>query len=446
MLRRLLAVALLLFAFAPAHASGTVSGGSTTGTCWKFTSGGTCYQTAQAAGDAGCVSKAVAFSTTCSYAYCSGSCSSTTAQTFTYYWSPSGANYNNSIAAYGTTTYGGCPTNSTGTTTCTCNIGFQPNAGATACVTATCTGQSVATQGYFDIGTTSTGKPALIACSGDCEVFFDGSSPAGSALVGGVKHWYAEGTYYRTGSPCAGSSGPTTTQVTSTPDLPADTCAAGQVAVELNGQPVCVSQSTGAASSPTTSDTTTTETSSTVTNPDGSTTKTTTTTTTYPDGSRSITTKSETTPPGGTSPTSTSEGTQTYGPPGSQAHTGGQTGGEGTAEEDPCTANPSAAGCGGSPAAIGALRTDGTRTIGDALDDFKTGMQGTPLGGVMSSFFTVTFGTSCPTYSWALPSLMGNAVVTVDQFCASWWQDMLPFIRAAVLLGFGWLAFRIMVD
>lgn len=143
--------------------------------------------------------------------------------------------------------------------------------------------------GWFLMGSSPTSPFNAVTCAGSCLVSFDGTAPAGTATVSGVKQYYARGTWQYLGpsNTCTGGS---TTPPAQT-SLPADTCAPGMQGGYVNGKWTCVNPSTGetqpqSTPAPQTPKTENKET-TTTTNPDGSTT--TTTTTDHGDGSQTVT-------------------------------------------------------------------------------------------------------------------------------------------------------------
>jgi hypothetical protein len=212
-------------------------------------------------------------------------------------------------------------------------------------------------------------------CSGGCEVVFEGDAPAARAIVNGKYHYFAKGSYVKTGT--ALTCGANTAPLGNAQALPATTCASGQVIGQVNGQDRCVDPGTKAVTDPTTpkAPTTTTQQTTTVTNPDGSTT--TTTTTNNPDGSQTV--KTTTTAPGGGSSSTTTTTTPGAGGSGS--------GGSGTgAGDDPqklCPEGSTAAFCkdkvkideDGTPSATDALKaqTDAESGLWSAQTAFLQG-------------------------------------------------------------------------
>lgn len=98
-----------------------------------------------------------------------------------------------------------------------------------------CTANQTAGSGYIRAGT-DPNRMTTLQCSGECEVVFDGYSPAGSTLEGGQKVYYGVGKLVTTGNSC-----PAGAQVASTPSpsIPAASCAPGEVMGSLNGKAVC---------------------------------------------------------------------------------------------------------------------------------------------------------------------------------------------------------------
>ncbi len=65
--------------------------------------------------------------------------------------------------------------------------------------------RQTATEGYFDIGTDPAGRVPTTGCYDGCLAIFSGQSPAGEADVGGVKHYFAKGSYEYNGMSCSSS-------------------------------------------------------------------------------------------------------------------------------------------------------------------------------------------------------------------------------------------------
>jgi hypothetical protein len=318
-----------------------------------------------------------------------------------------------------------------------------------------CTPNTIANGGYYDLGTVPGAVPAGVSCTAGCEVVFDGTSPSGSALVNGVRHWYAQGQYVRTGGACQNSV-PTPG---ATGAIPQETCAAGQVRTEVNGHAICNNQNNGqpvpgaGPAGETTQSTTTTR-----TNSDGTVTDTTTTTITYPDGSQRITTTERTRPGSGTGGASSENSrTQVIGGSGSQAG-GGYTGignsgigsggvnNSGTAASSDgtnCATYPNAPGCGGAPNAAGEMYTKKTRTFDTVISEARGRFVGSSFGSAATGFFAVSVGGSCSAMTFDVPYL--NTTASLDFWCASYVAQWLPYLRAALLVLFAWLAFKVAV-
>lgn len=223
---------------------------------------------------------------------------------------------------------GSCPTGWTADTTLqkckrvsgyTCPAGQNWTLTGSNCTRPDCpaTG-TVISSGWYDLGTnpdTNAGWSQIgLVCNNGCSAMFHGYIPGGSAIIGGVTHYYAEGEY-RASQPEYASCTSGNPVPSTTGGLPNSTCGANQDAGYVNNKFVCVDRSSGqpvdttTAPAPTTS---TTQQSPPVTNPDNSITTTTTTTNTdnstttitttvYPDGSK--TTTQTNTPAPNTDPT-----------------------------------------------------------------------------------------------------------------------------------------------
>lgn len=306
----------------------------------------------------------------------------------------------------------------------------------TECGSSSCTKNQTATSGYFDVGTSPGSAPVILGCKAGCEVVFDGISPAGSGMVGGVKHYFAKGEYVNTGNVCASSGAGSQDPGTGTSQMgPADTadkCAPGQVYGTVNGKGVCVDSSTGETTEASKPKSTTTSSTQTTNNPDGSTTTTETTTKTDSNGKQTTTTTSTTTNPDGSKTTTST----TTGP--------GMEQDEDDAEETECQKNPSGKDCGGAPAEVGELRTKGTKTFGQVLTAQKNALLATPVGSAVGGFFNVSAGGSCPSWTWNIPYI--NAAVAVDMFCTTWAATMLLIIKGVLLVVAAWYSFRIIVE
>jgi len=320
-----------------------------------------------------------------------------------------------------------------------------------------CHAGTTKSEGYYDVGTDPGARPTLLGCDGTCESVFDGTSPAGSAMVNGVKHYYAKGSYITTGNQCTSSGGGadnTPSPPVTPPDTPPpDTCPAGYDKGVVNGKTYCAPRTnTPPASAPGGGDAgqtpnptgdlpgvTNTTKAPPVTNPDGSTTTTTTTTTRNSDGSTSTTTTRDTTWPNGSS-------TRDVIVTGTDRNGDGKVDDPADTEKAKCEKNPSDAGCGGAPATITDLRTKGTKTVGDVLGSAKDAFLASPIGAATAGFWTVSGGGSCPTWNLSF-TLFGRSMGgTFDQFCSTWATNALLVLKTCILIVFAWFACRIALD
>ena len=333
-----------------------------------------------------------------------------------------------------------CPMNSTLTSpgTCTCGTGFQPNTAQTECV-AECTQGGLQSSGFYDIGASYAGAPMLLSCKDGCEAVFDGISPAGSAIVGGVKRYFARGDYVKTGNQCSTPRDPGTPQET----LPTDSCGPGQVMGEVNGKKVCAKSGDGQEADD--SKQTSTETSK-KTNPDGTSTETTTTTSKNADGSTTTKVTEVTKDASGNTTGTTTTITNTPPP------IDGDSGGEGETPEDECAKNPFSAVCmptpppkaAPTPPSLDGLYDKKDKTLGDVMATHRQTLMQSPVGTGLVNFFAISGGGSCPTWSKEIPFL--NVTLTLDQFCSDMAATALAVMRVCVLLVAAFFAFRVAVE
>lgn len=339
-----------------------------------------------------------------------------------------------------------CPANSTGTSSCTCTANYDEVGGACVIKQVTCTAGQTVNSGYYDAGTNIAGGPAAVTCQNGCTAVFDGTFPGGSAMVGGVKHYFAKGSYVNFGSKCdsgngVGVPGGAGNAPAAVADVPPDSCGPGKVMGTVNGKPTCADAGNGSTtptpSTPETSTDTKKEetTSSTTTNPDGSKTTTNTTIITGVDGGKSTRITTTTVNADGT-PRSTTT-----------TETGAEVKKEAEeAEQSKCEKNAADEGCGGEPAEVEAsgLYTKKEKTIASIFEGAKTTLQASPVGSATSNFFTVSGGGSCPTATWNIPYL--RTTVQMDAFCTPSALNMLLVIKGCLLLVASFMAFRIAVE
>jgi len=284
----------------------------------------------------------------------------------------------------------------------------------------------------FDIGTDPARTPMILACTGGCATTFDGTSPAGSALVGGTKHYFASGSYVAGGDSCVPSAG--TDPGTSTSAVPSDACAAGQTKGMVNGKAVCAASASASAPAP--AKAAASSSMATTTNPDGSTTKVETTTKTNPDGTSSTTTTTTTTNPDGSTASQTVKTGTEVDKEAEEA--------DDDAEKEKCELNSSDKGCGGEVASIGDLRTKGTKTVAEVMTTNKNVFLASAFGTAVGGFFTVSSGGTCPSWVWNLDYF--NTSVNFDLFCTSWAVAALLIMKTALLLTAAFFAFRIAIE
>lgn len=354
-----------------------------------------------------------------------------------------------------------CPENSSGSpivnpTSCTCNVAYRPNNAVvddgsiviggsggstgpgTSCVP-DCNAREVVSSGYYDIGTSAGAGPLVLACKGNCEVSFDGESPAGSALVGGQKHWFAKGQYISTGGACKNSSADR--QIGSgSSERPPDSCGANQGSATMNGKTICADQGgDGKTTTPDSKDKETEETEKkTVTNPDGSTTTTETKTKIDARGNKETTVTTETTGTDGKVTTKT----ETTSEPKSGSEDGSEDGEE--PEKSDCEKNPSGEGCGGDPSAVSDLYTPKQKTLATVLMTARDTFMGSAVGQAVGGFFVVNGGGGCPTWTASIAYLKTS--LTIDQFCSPFAVNALLIFKTALLLVASFFAFRIAIE
>ncbi len=161
-------------------------------------------------------------------------------------WSSSGGTFLGACSGRYTSTYS-CPTGQNWTlsgTNCTrpdCASSEMRDSGTGLCVPSCATlSGTQQSAGYYDIGTSPTGSPTTYGCSDGCSVIFSGTTPAGTAVVGGTRRYYAQGSYTYTSDTCSSGTAPGA----ATSSTPADSCGSNQTKGTINGQVVCVDNAT----------------------------------------------------------------------------------------------------------------------------------------------------------------------------------------------------------
>jgi hypothetical protein len=118
-------------------------------------------------------------------------------------------------------------------------------------------------------------------------------------------------------------------------------------------------------------------------------------------------------------------------------NTGGNTGGDGECEGDNCGDDY------GAPAGDGEYkRLEGAagRTVDGVVSNFKSRMSGAPMINAAGSFFTVSAGGSCP--SWTLPATDWTPSIQMDFWCHSGLATAWQLFGYVMLIVYGWVAFR----
>ncbi|HAT6342465.1 TPA: hypothetical protein JAJ28_000116 [Aeromonas hydrophila] len=86
------------------------------------------------------------------------------------------------------------------------------------------------------------------------------------------------------------------------------------------------------------------------------------------------------------------------------------------------------------------------RNFGTVLTANATRFRALPIFALPTTFFTVNLGgAACPTYTGSFTVMGSTQTITLDAFCSSTVMNVMPFIRAVVMMVFGWLAWRIAI-
>lgn len=329
-----------------------------------------------------------------------------------------------------------------------CQNGTQPNTQlplAQQCPDLCTAGQTIQS-GWFNLNEAQA--PAMSGCNGGCVYVFDGMSPSGgTTLQNGQRINWARGVYRATGATCSGETSQQPTVPQAVAERPADTCAGGNQVARMNGRSVCVAAPTAGASAPTQPtaettprDTTTTTRAPTVTAPDGTRTDVTTSTRTLVDGRQVTTTTTTVTAPDGAVTTTSQTTGSGLGASGADT---GSTDDEGP--QDPCEANSSAAGCGGTPGPIGELYEDNRDdTLTDVISGHRDALIASPMGTAVTNFFTFNVSGSCPT--WVLNIDYFSRSYDFDFLCTESVQNIVDIMRICILITGAFFAFRVAID
>lgn len=84
--------------------------------------------------------------------------------------------------------------------------------------------------------------------------------------------------------------------------------------------------------------------------------------------------------------------------------------------------------------------------FGTVLEEHNDAMRTLPLFSAIDDFFVTSFGGSCPVWQETVTVLDASFTVTIDQFCSSAVQSILPYIRAILMLVAGFFAWRIAIE
>lgn len=344
---------------------------------------------------------------------------------------------NGTYIAYGSQT-GTCPANSTGTVSCTCNTGFIPNVGATACVAeVVCPVAGIQhSKGFYNVGTVPTGKLMNAPCVSGCKVeLFSGVVPAAKQKINGIYYYYGSAEYKHTGAICSPDTPNFLADFVGT--LPSATCAVGQQMISMNGVTKCFNSDGTEASANSASAVAAAK--------------------TLADAkiaAQIAAAASAVAAAGGSASDVAAAQTVAAGV------AAGQASGATVNSSDPvqaafCADNPDSPMCKAQnegartvgAAALDGLYTDGEliagKTVSSVIGGFKTRVLSSGVGSAIGGFFTVNQAAgTCPVWSVNAP-LIGS--LTFDFYCQSTFQNLLPWIRSVLLLIFSVIAFRIAV-
>ena len=90
--------------------------------------------------------------------------------------------------------------------------------------------------------------------------------------------------------------------------------------------------------------------------------------------------------------------------------------------------------------------TGGQRNFGTVLTANADRFKALPVFSLPSTFFNANIaGGSCPTYSGSFTLFGTSFDFSFDAFCSQAVMNVMPYIRAVVMMLFGWLAWRIAI-
>ncbi|MGO2129518.1 MAG: hypothetical protein ACTH4U_12305, partial [Pseudoalteromonas prydzensis] len=84
--------------------------------------------------------------------------------------------------------------------------------------------------------------------------------------------------------------------------------------------------------------------------------------------------------------------------------------------------------------------------FGTVMEEHIDAMRGLPLFSAIDNFFVTSFGGSCPVWEETVTVMDASFNVRIDQFCSSAVQNILPYIRAILMLAAGFFAWRIAIE
>ncbi|WP_167542011.1 hypothetical protein [Pseudoalteromonas shioyasakiensis] len=86
------------------------------------------------------------------------------------------------------------------------------------------------------------------------------------------------------------------------------------------------------------------------------------------------------------------------------------------------------------------------QNFGTVLEEHTDQMKALPIFTAIDNFFVTSFGGACPTWSTTVDVMGATFRIDIDQFCSPAVQNILPAIRAILLLVAGFFAWRIAIE
>ncbi|MBH0025907.1 collagen-like protein [Pseudoalteromonas sp. SWN29] len=84
--------------------------------------------------------------------------------------------------------------------------------------------------------------------------------------------------------------------------------------------------------------------------------------------------------------------------------------------------------------------------FGTVLEEHNEAMSSNPIFHAVDNFFVTSFSGTCPVYTTTVNLLGSSLTITIDQFCSTAVQSILPYIRAILMLVAGFFAWRIAIE